>query len=135
MSVTEDYLDVLQNIEFGIVQVFKENPQMRDPEVIKALEAATRFYQRKKKGFSAQPVSLTGNSLLVFQAVTDACEWRREKAPGEPAIEIQHMPGAGGDVPIPILVRCLEKLTKSANFWFKNNGQRGYLNYISEFVR
>jgi hypothetical protein len=135
MHLENEYLDVLQNIEFAIVSVFRNNPGLRDPEVIKALEAATRFYQRKKKGFPEQPVTLTGNSLEVFQAVKDGCEWCREKKTGEPKVEIEGREGMGGDVPIVTLIRCLEKLLKSANHWFKLNGQRSYLNFISEFVR
>jgi O6-methylguanine-DNA--protein-cysteine methyltransferase len=35
----EKYLDVLQNIEFGIVSVYREHPEMLDWDAFKAVEA------------------------------------------------------------------------------------------------
>lgn len=40
MTVEEEYLDVLQNIEFAIVSTYRDHREMRDGDVIYALEAA-----------------------------------------------------------------------------------------------
>jgi hypothetical protein len=125
INVTEQYNDFLLSIEMNVIDLYRQNPQLRDPDVMKAYDAAIRHYQRLKKGFPAQPVSLTGYSLDIYNAVIESCELRREKKPGETVVSPLNLAGIGNDIPLPTLLRCLEKLSKSVNFWFKNNGQRG----------
>jgi len=38
MSFVDDNLDLLQNIEFGIISVYRENNKIRDVDVQKALK-------------------------------------------------------------------------------------------------
>jgi hypothetical protein len=33
------------------------------------------------------------------------------------------------------LVLCLKRIRKSIDFWTKEGGRQGYLNYVSEYVR
>ena len=40
----ERYQDVLQNIEFGITQVYRNHPEMTDWEALAAIEALLRAY-------------------------------------------------------------------------------------------
>lgn len=44
MTIEEDHQDVLQNIEFGIVQVYRETPGLIDAEVLTAIDALVRLY-------------------------------------------------------------------------------------------
>ena len=131
MDVTQEYPDVLQNIEFFILKTFKEQPEIRDPDVILALERLIGLYTREKKGLPALPVNLPGKSKPVFDAIVTACDMQRGKAKltSQDGEQIE-MPV----LPIRILILCLERLHKSAVFWHKNNGQRGYLSYISNFI-
>lgn len=43
-NVEEKYEDVLQNIEFAIVQTYRQQPQLIDFEVDQAVEALVRSY-------------------------------------------------------------------------------------------
>ena len=129
MNVTQEYPDILQNIEFSIVSIYKEQPELRDPEVIAALEKLVSFYTRQKKNLPALPVKLAPRSLAVFNAMKNICEMRREGS------------GAETDdgnpfqkVPLRILILCLERLLDSAQNWHKRDGQRGCLQFISNFV-
>ncbi|MCB9340736.1 MAG: hypothetical protein H6577_21640 [Lewinellaceae bacterium] len=133
MQLETDYLDFLQNIEFAVAEVYKDNPDLRDPDVIKAYDRLVKFYNRKKKRMPELESSLTGISAKVFEAVQTMCEWRRKKEPGE-TVELDGFEGIGNDVPIVAVIRCLEKLNKSAEFWHKKDGVRGYLNFVSNFV-
>ena len=133
MQLESDYLDFLQNIEFAVVQVYKENPELRDTDVIKAYERLVKFYQRKKKHLPEMELMPDGNAGLVYNAVYPVCEWRREKEAGE-SVEIQGFEGTGNDMSIVALVRCLEKLHKSSERWHKKDGVRGYLNFVSNFI-
>lgn len=40
----EKYLDVLQNIEFGIVSVYRQHPEMLDWDALKAIETLIHEY-------------------------------------------------------------------------------------------
>ncbi len=129
MDVVHEYPDILQNIESSIVQVFREKPELRDPEVIAAMEKLITWYTRIKRGLPELPVVLPVRSLSVFQAMKIICEWRREDgalAPEPDDIILR--------VPLRIVILCLERLLDSARKWHKLNGQRGYLNYISQFI-
>ena len=42
MAVEEEYEDVLQNIESGIIQIYKENPDLIDAEVTTATRSLSQ---------------------------------------------------------------------------------------------
>ncbi len=129
MNVVDEHLDILQNIEFSIVETFRQRPELRDPEVIAAMEKLTAYYTRMKKGLPALPLVLPERVMTVFQAMKSFCELRREG--GEVAFESgAEMPR----VPLRIVILCLERLLDSARKWHKRDGQRGYLNFISQYI-
>lgn len=134
MQLEAHYLDFLQNMEFVVVKVYQANPGLTDPDVIKAYDRLIKFYERKKKHLPEMDLMPAGNAGLVYDAVFTIIEWRRMKSPGE-SVEIEGMEGIrGGDVPLPVVIRCLEKLHKSAGNWHKRNGIRGYLDTIVQFI-
>lgn len=133
MQLDSDYLDFLQNMESAVVRVYKSNPALRDPDVIKAYDRLIKFYQRKKKHLPEMDLAPSGAAGEVYGAVFLMCEWRRVKEPGE-TFEIEGIEGTGGNVPLPVVVRSLEKLLKSANRWHKKDGVRGYLHLTSNFI-
>ena len=47
MDVEEEHLDILQNIEFAIMSVYRENPLLVDFDVEAAINALISLYQRK----------------------------------------------------------------------------------------
>ena len=50
MRIEDQYTDVLQNIEFGIVTTYTQYPEMADPEVMRMLEALIDRYAADKIG-------------------------------------------------------------------------------------
>ncbi|MBX2889737.1 MAG: hypothetical protein KF734_02305 [Saprospiraceae bacterium] len=71
MDVTREFLDVLQNIEAAIVTVCRENPELKDAEVILATERLISRYTREKKKLPALPLKLSGKNLLLFEAMRE----------------------------------------------------------------
>jgi len=129
MNVVNDYLDVLQNIESSIVGLYTLMPELRDPDVILALEKLITQYTREKKKLPALPVVLPVKSMAVFQIVQTSCENRLDRnAPGEVPDEVW-----GYRLPLRLMIPCLDRLLKSANNWHKRDGMRGYLGFISQF--
>lgn len=130
MNVVSDYLDILQNIESAIAEEYKTRPELRDPDVILALEKLIAQYTREKKKLPALPIAMTEKSLAVFKAVQEACEFRMDKN----AADVVTDEFGIYRLPLRLMIPCLDRLLKSANNWHKRDGQRGYLGFISQFV-
>ena len=130
MNVVNDYLDILQNIEFAIAAVYRARPELRDPDVIMALDKLIMQYTREKKNLPALPVALPEKSMAVFQAIQDICEFRITR---NGAAEVTNEAGMTR-LPLRLMILCLDRLLKSANTWHKRDGHRGYLGFVSQFV-
>ena len=129
----ERYQDVLQNIEFGIVQVYHDHSKMTDWEALTAIEALLRMYQAEAKGRQATPPFLNPLAQEVYDLVETMCEWRlgREKfydKEGEPA-EIPVEP-----ITLDEIIACLKRVRKSINRWSREGGRQGYLTFVSQFI-
>ena len=133
-SFEDKYFDVLQNIEFGIVRVYQEHPELTDWDSLDAIEALTRCYTAETRGRSRPKIRISNLSQLVFDSVEAMCEWRlgRQQPLAEggrpPDIKMEPMT-------IDEIIACLKRVRKSINRWNKIGGRQGYLNFISEFVR
>lgn len=130
MNVVNDYLDILQNIEAAIAALYRTKPELRDPDVILAIERLIMQYTREKKDLPALPVKLPEKSLVIFQNVRDSCELRLHRN-AHNAVDNDSL---GYRLPLRLMIPCLDRILKSANNWHKRNGQRGYLDFVSQFV-
>jgi len=124
----EEHLDILQNIEFAIVSVYRRNRNLTDHNVDMALEALLKKY-RVKQAFPPQ----SPLTLEVFEAAQSMCDWRLGEA------DLEDDSGLPADLPLEpvsreIIVACLQRLRKSVRTWTKQGGRQGYLNYIDQFL-
>jgi hypothetical protein len=130
----EKYLDVLQNIEFGIVRVYREHPELSDWDALDAIEALIRSYTAETRGRPRSNIHLSDLSQRVFNSVESLCEWRlgreqltaKDREPFELGIEPKT---------VHEIIDCLKRVRKSIHRWNKEGGRQGYLNFVSEFVR
>jgi hypothetical protein len=129
----EQYADVLQNIEFAIVNAWGRMPALLDYHVDAALEAAIATYSAEQQGRTPRPVTLEGPRLALYEAVRNVCEWRLGRA--DLAVG-----GTAGDAEAPQpkradeIVSCLKRIRKSAQGWTKRGGRQGYLQFVSRYV-
>jgi len=134
MTPFEDqYLDVLHNIESGILMVYRTQPELADFDVENALNALIRQYNAEMKGRSASPAQLNPLAQAVYDSVRIMCEWRLGRG------EIVHTKdGASLPQPPPIqtdeIIACLKRVRKSVQYWNKEGGRRGYLTFVEEYV-
>jgi len=131
-SFEDEYLDVLQNIEFAIVQVAHRHPELTDYEVEKALYALMRMYKRPDQERESR---LQAGSLAeeVYKTVKGMCDWRLGSSLQIP----EGLPANLPDVtPLTIdeIQACLKRIRKSLQTWNKRGGRRGYLEFIDQFV-
>lgn len=123
----EKYLDVLQNIEFMIVSVYKKYPDLSDMEVNRSLEAIIKVYHAEFRGHTLKQPQLQDKKLMVFEGVKLACESRlgREKT---------HDNQGGEQKTVDEILFCLRKIKKSVENWNKRSGRQGYLKFVTQFI-
>ncbi len=131
--VEEQYLDVLQNIEFGIVAVYRARAEMSDYAVMRVLEALIDGYTAEKIGRSPRDFRLSDVERVLLGTVRSICEWRLGRR--NPPDSLFRIPDIGPEPKgVDEIILCLKRVIKSAKRWDKEGGRQGYLNFITRFV-
>jgi hypothetical protein len=130
MSVEDQHLDVLQNIEFAIMEVYESTPDLIDAEVLKAIETLTRMYSAEAQGKSGSSLTIRGISAEVAEQVKKACEIRLGRAPAIPATDELMEPKTLTDI-----IDCLKRIQSSIKFWTQKGGRQGYVNFVQNFFQ
>ena len=131
MSTVEDqYLDVLQNIEYAILSVYRENPDLLDYDVDKVLNLLWTEYRHEKQDKTTPAPQLGANAQRVYARVKSMCEWRlgRQKLAREKddqPVEMDLKP-----LTLDEIMACLKRIRKSVELWTKQGGRQGYLYFI-----
>jgi len=131
MSVEDEYFDVLQNIEFGIVNVYKNNPDLADHNVMRILEALIDTYIAEKIGRSPRNFNLSEIEFTLRDSVFSMCEFRLGRQAMTDSQKIKQK-----DIyPLTVdeIVLCLKRILKSVKKWNKHGGRQGYLNFIIQY--
>jgi hypothetical protein len=129
MKWGEDNLDILQNLEFAVVEVWRRHPEMTDHVAARAYEAAFAHYRAESRGHQPKPCALTGLDRETLDALVAMCEFRLGRGPiaGGPAEPIP-------PIPVTTLMDCLRELHKSVERHTKRGGRQGYLSFIDGFL-
>lgn len=132
-NIEEEYLDVLQNIEFAIVNVYRNEQALSDYDVSKILSVLISGYQAEhsKRDFSKPSLSPLQERLYV--SVKHMCEWRL----GREAIDKKEkrlQKGKPKSISVEEIIACLKRIRKSVEMWNKQSGRKGYLDYIDQFL-
>jgi hypothetical protein len=115
MAIEDKYLDVLQNIEFGIIAEYRKDPSLLDAD---ALEAVNSLVRHLDAGRSAG--RLGTRAQRIFDSVRDIVDRRMElRAGGVPLITKDEM------------VKCLRRIASSIKFWTEERGRQGYLTFVA----
>ena len=61
------------------------------------------------------------------------CDWQSGKTPDDPRAS-KLPPAPENPLPIPDLLRCLNRLRKSVRFWNKEGGRQGYLEFARKYA-
>ena len=133
MNVEEEHLDVLQNIEFAIVSVFRQEPMLVDFDVENAVSGLITHYQAQAQNREARLPNLNERAKEVFDRVEAMCEWRL----GNEAPLSGDMKARGPrpePVTLDVILACLKRIRKSVQKWNKQGGRQGYLTFIQKFI-
>ena len=134
MNIEDEYLDVLQNIEAGILSVYRNNKQMLDYDAEAVVNALIRDYGAEQK--SGLPVETKLNDDLkreTYTSVRAMCEWRLGRSElVQDGKEVELIEEEG--LTLDEMILCLKRIRKSIQHWTKHEGRQGYLNFVSEFM-
>ena len=128
---TTEYEDVLQNIEYSIIQIHRNLPLV-DSEVMQALETLITTFKHIDQGREPQEPRLADKARLVFAAIMDVCRWRM----GEnvrPEV-LGKLPAGSKLCSAAEIVACLKRILKSVHKWNKHYGRQGYLSFIDKHL-
>jgi hypothetical protein len=131
MRVEDEYFDVLQNLESAIVNEFRQDRSILDLDARDAANALVRHYEAEVEARGAPRAPLSDRATRVFEAVRPICEWRLGRAPAPDKSPSEF----DASLTAAQLVLCLKRIRKSIDFWTKEGGRQGYLNFVSEYVR
>lgn len=132
MLLHEQYPDVLQNIEFAIISIYRDQPDLLDYDVADALNALIQYYRHKTAPIEGREPNLHERAAAVFNSVRAMAEWRLGRQ--------SEFVSSDGQVDPPEsisqdeLVQCLKYILKSVKFWNEEAGRQGYLNYVKQFI-
>ena len=129
-ELTEQFTVDLQNIEFVIVEMYREHPELADSNVDRVLDILTRVYTAEANHHIPPPVKLTGNDLELYTRLRAMCEWRAGcgEAPTKTANSRKPEPRTVDEI-----AACLKRVRSSVKLWNKELGRQGYLNWIITF--
>lgn len=132
MGLEDKHPDVLQNIEFMIVRLYKENGALRDKNVIKALEAAASHFRALAGKRSIPEPKLEGLELEAFEQIKLILENKRKG--GQAIVPKRFSRAFKEPTQDEIFLACIRKIEKSAKRWTKERGERGYLNFVKDYI-
>lgn len=130
----EEYQDILQNIEFALVQVYREHDDMTDWEAEQAINGLIRTYAAEERGRSEPNLRLQPLAEAAYDRVMAMCEWRLGRA------QLVDESGEGVDLlmePVTVseMIDCLKRIRRSIQMWRKEGGRRGYFEFVGQFLR
>jgi hypothetical protein len=126
----EKNLDVLQNIEYAIISIYRADPSLLDMDVKDALDTLVRHYRAEEEERRPSAPRLAELAQKVFVSVQGVCEWRL----GRPSLSNDEESIPGSPIPLAELVEALKKIQKSVRRWSSVGGRRGYLNFIGQYL-
>ena len=127
-NLEERYTDVLQNMEFAIIEVYRADQSLLDVDAKDAIDALIRHYHAEEEQRTPPALPLAERAQRVFQSVLRICEWRLGRASFSPGMPLE----AG--IQVSEVIACLRRIQKSIPRWSKQGGRKGYLDFVGEFL-
>lgn len=129
----EHHMDILQNMEFAALQIYRLKPDLVDVDVIHAYNALFAAYsdplfdsEKERKMLEA----LAEPACAVYDVVRQMGELRFVDDEDRTMCGTSHLSLEARKT----LRDCITCLLDSAKFWHAQNGSTGYLDYVSQFI-
>src|SRR5262245_52121071 len=133
-SLVEEYMDVLQNIEFALVQAYDNNPNLTDTGTMYAVETLIKVYTGELRGRDVALPQFKPEEQEAYDTAKAMCDLRLGRTSMED--EKGKKVGVEGEpLTLDEIIACLKRVLKSINTWYKRGGRRGYYEYVRQFIR
>jgi hypothetical protein len=129
MSFEEKYMDVLHNIEFAIISVYRKRNELIDYDVSSAIESLIDFYIAEQRNREPRNFNLSEKSLSVYEEVKQMCGFQLGRNNPDEKDELPFQPKTVNEI-----LDCLKKIKSSIKTWTKAGGRQGYLDFVKPFV-
>ena len=138
MEFTEEYEDVLQNLEYPIMNYYHQNPVLEDWDVKRALEATIEHYRAEFANRAPKTKNLSLFEQQLSRQLITICEWRLGRISLDDVMAMTEMFTYQFNEDDFIktseeLQKCLKRIIKSVERWNRTGGRQGYLNYTAQF--
>lgn len=133
---TDDFFEanqgILMSIESVVISYYRDHPDLVDHNVDKVYEAIQRTYEKELKGKKPPKLRLKDLEVELHEDVLSVCMIML----GEETVEDEE----GNDITVgsaskETIIACMKKLRSSIKTWTSSYGRRGYLDYVSNFIR
>jgi hypothetical protein len=131
MTLKDEDLPVLRELESTVVGTWSRHEQLNDYTAGRAYAAAFQHYRARLRNHPPKPPDLSGLDLETFNALQKACEQLLASgaAPLKGTSEGDLMP-----VTQERLVGYLRELARSVERHTKLGGRRGYLEFVRSYI-
>lgn len=133
MKVEDEFADVLQNLEFALVQVYRDYEEMTDWEAETAVSSLIRTYTAEERGRKPPNLRLQSLEQEAYANMQAICDLRlgRSQLETEAGEKIDFV---GEPISVGNLILCLKRIRKSIQHWRKEGGRRGYFEFVGQFL-
>ena len=130
----EEYMDVLQNLEFALVGVYNNNPNLTDTGTMYAVETLIKAYTGELRGREVALPQFKPEEQEAYDATKAMCEWRLGRSS---PVEAKGKKVEAGEEPLTLeeIIACLKRILKSIETWYKRGGRRGYYEFVRQFIK
>jgi hypothetical protein len=132
-ELIEEYMDVLQNIEFALVGVYDNNTTLTDTGTMYAVETLIKVYTGESRGREVALPQFKPEEQEAYDAVKRMCDWRlgRSSMEDEKGKKVEDVE----PLTLEVVIACLKRILKSINTWYKRGGRRGYYEFVRQFIK
>ncbi|NBC06650.1 MAG: hypothetical protein GVY26_05605 [Bacteroidetes bacterium] len=127
----------LFSVEEAVIKVSKEHPRLEDKDVEMVYDSLQKFFKKLAQGKSMdEPTSTITRKQALIEAIITALDVREELGADEHVLQNTDYTLGGKTIPYleTLYATGFNYLRRSARFWRKENGARGYLSFIRDNV-
>lgn len=144
----DEHQGILQSIEMNVVAYYREHPELTDYNVEKVYNGLQRSYEKEIQDRKAPKLRFNEMEQDLFNKIENISRFfvgevdlqqvrdqDSEDSEHEDEASDEDEPGLIEPVSKEVIVKALKRLRGSIKTWTgKVRGQRGYLDYISQFM-
>lgn len=124
----------LFSIEEAVLRTYKEHPRLEDKDVETVFGQLQGFYKKLAGGAELdEPHSTITRKQALIESILLALDAREELGADDHMLQNDQYTLGGRTIPYleTLYATAFAYLQRSARFWRKENGKKGYLSFIS----